>query len=116
MELRLHDIIRGIVLTPKSTDLFKKYGKVTLTIDRAANKLTVRKAVEKIWDVKVDSVRVITVPGKRKRVRGKMTQSPGKKKAVITLKKGFKINLPEHFEATEQLLAQRAAKPEAEGK
>ena len=59
MELGIHNIINGIVLTPKSTELFRKLGKITFKVEKKANKLTIRKAIEKLWDVKVESVNVL---------------------------------------------------------
>ncbi len=75
----------------------------------------VREAVEKIWDVKVDNVRMLTCPGKSK-VFGKRTfKSSDKKKAVVTLKKGYKIDLPGHFE-TMGVQTEREKDPGVEGK
>jgi large subunit ribosomal protein L23 len=98
MELGIYDIIKGIVLTPKSTIEYRKLGKITLQIHRAANKAMVKNAVEKIWDVKVDSVNVVTVPGKTKRFSGKSFVTSKRKKAIVTLKKGYKIELPGHVD------------------
>jgi len=101
MELGIHDIIKGIVLTPKSTDLFKKFGKITFKVDFAANKPMIKEAVEKIWDVKVEDIRVVTLPGKKRKFARKVFTSSKQKKAVVSLKKGYKIDLPGHqFEST----------------
>ena len=101
MELGFHEIIKGFVLTSKSTDLFKKQGKVVLYVHCASNKNMIRHAVEKVWDVKVDKVRVINTIGKRRRFGGKIFKLSDRKKAIVTLKKGYKINPPGQVEASE---------------
>jgi len=101
MELNIHDIIKGVVFTSKSTQCYAKLGKITFHVHTKANKIMVKKAVEKIWDVKVDSVRVIALPGKVRRFKGNRFYTGSKKKAIITLKKGFKIDLPGHTDASE---------------
>lgn len=99
MELSIYDIIKKPVVTSKSVELFKKLGQLTFEVDRSANKITIRRAVEKIWDVKVADVRVMNVGGKQKVFARKSFMSPDKKKAIITLKKGYKIEIPGMLEA-----------------
>jgi large subunit ribosomal protein L23 len=98
MELSIYDIIKGIVSTPKSILLRKKLGKVTFWVTRLANKSMIHRAVERIWNVKVDNVRIINLHGKTKTVGRKVFAMADKKKAIVTLKKGYKIDLPEQFE------------------
>ena len=98
MELSVYDIVKKALRTPKSYDVYKKLGKVTFEVHKSSNKIMIKQAVEKIWDVKVDNVRVITVPGKTKSFGRRSFKSSDRKKAVITLKKGYKIDLPGHFE------------------
>jgi len=98
MELSIYDIIKRRIITEKSTDLFKKLGQITFEVNKCANKIMVREAVEKIWEVKVDKVRMVACPGKSKVFARKTFKSPDKKKAIVTLKKGYKIDLPEQFE------------------
>ena len=106
MELGHNDIIKQIVLTPKSTDLYKKFRKITLDVHPDANKIMIRGAVEKVWDVKVDNVRVITVPGKTRRYGKKSFKSSDRKKAIITLKSGYSIDLPGQYESTQYVPSQ----------
>jgi len=58
-----------------------------------SNKIEIRNAVEKIFNVKVKSVNTVNVKGKLKRVRFKEGKKKDRKKAIITLKEGFKIEL-----------------------
>ncbi|MCF7899045.1 50S ribosomal protein L23 [Candidatus Babeliales bacterium] len=98
MKLSAYDIIKKRIITPKTVDLFRKLKQITFQVHKEANKIMIREAVEKIWDVKVDKVRVISCPGK-KRVFARMSfQSPDTKKAIVFLKKGYKIDLPGNFE------------------
>ena len=79
--------------------LFQKYGKVTFEINEHANKLVVRRAVEKIWNVEVENVRVMIRKGKGKTFARRSFVTSTKKRAIITLKKGYKIDLPSMFES-----------------
>jgi len=99
MDMSLYEVIKSICMTGKSQLMFHKFGKITFEVNKLANKVLVRDAVQKIWDVKVDNVRVINLPGKRKVFARRVFDTPGKKKAIVTLKKGYKIDLPGQFES-----------------
>ena len=107
MELSIYNIIKRRIMTPKSSDIFRNTGKITFEVHRESNKIMIKQAVEKIWDVKVDNVRVMTVPGKTKSFGKRSFKSSNKKKAIVTLKKGYKIDLPGNFET---MGAQQAGK------
>lgn len=62
-------------------------------VEKAATKTTVQSAIESIYDVSVEKVRVINMPGKTKRLGVSKGWRPGYKKAIVTLKKGDKIEL-----------------------
>ena len=85
----LHDIIRGPVLTEKSYDQIplKKYS-FEVAID--ANKVEIKKAVEEIFGVQVDSVNTLIHKGKEKRQGYTSGRTAIVKKAVITLKEDSK--------------------------
>ena len=84
-----HDIIRGPVLTDKSYDQIplKKYS-FEVAID--ANKVEIKKAIEEIFDVQVDSVNTMTHKGKEKRQGYTSGRTAKVKKAVVTLKESSK--------------------------
>jgi large subunit ribosomal protein L23 len=67
MELNEFSIIKRTLFTPKAAKLRESLGTITFLVDRAANKISVKKAVESIWNVKVDTVRIINVKGKSRR-------------------------------------------------
>ena len=94
MELKAFDIIKRVVMSPKSGQLYQKQGKVTLEVIPSANKVEIRKAVEQIWDVKVAAVRTINTPEKKKTFGRRTFVSRGIKKAIITLKQGYSIAMP----------------------
>jgi len=97
MSHRAHDIVISPVITEKSTLLKEKGGALVFRVQRGANKTEIRKAVERLFDVKVASVRTENVHGKFKRVGRFVGQRPDWKKAYVTLKPGQKSI--EYFEA-----------------
>ena len=98
MDLGIYSIIKSVFLTNKSSNLFERFGQITFEVHKKANKTMVKQAVEKIWNVKVDKVCVVNVKGKAKRFGRRPFVSPGVRKAVVTLKKGHKIDLGGQFE------------------
>ncbi len=94
MELNSYDIIKRPVITSKSIELYKKLGKITFEVHKLANKVTIKNAIEKIWNVKVANVCVMNVSGKVKTFARREFTTPDLKKAIVTLKKGYKIDIP----------------------
>jgi large subunit ribosomal protein L23 len=90
IELRAYDVLRRPVLTEKSNYLGDQ-GKYVFVVDKDSNKLQIKKAVEKVFDVVVKSVNIINVPGKTKVFKGKKGKRSGYKKAVVTTKDMQKI-------------------------
>jgi len=68
-------------------------GKYAFEVNKKANKVLVKQAVEKAFKVKVTAVNVMMVPGKERRVGRRMIMTPSWKKAIVTLKPGDKIEL-----------------------
>lgn len=83
-------IIESLLHTEKGSNLLP-LNKYFFRVSRNANKLEIKKAVEEIYKVKVLGVNVVTVRGKKKRLRYKEGKTPDWKKAIITLKEGEKI-------------------------
>jgi large subunit ribosomal protein L23 len=85
----LHEIIKKPCLTEKSNRLQEEHGTLVFKVDPRANKIEIGQAVEKLFDVKVASVRTSTVRGKKKRVGIKsFGRTNDWKKAYITLSEG----------------------------
>ncbi len=93
----VHDVIVVPLITEKSTLLKEKGSVMAFRVDRRANKIEIRQAVEKIFKVKVAAVRTQNVRGKEKRVGRSLGRRSDWKKAYVTLKPGEKT--PEYFEA-----------------
>jgi large subunit ribosomal protein L23 len=85
-------IIQQMLLTEKGTGLTESQNKYLFRVAPSANKVEIKSAVEKLFNVKVTQVNTMHRPGKNKRVR---TMSYGKtsawKRAVVTLRAGDKI-------------------------
>ncbi|MBN1793605.1 MAG: 50S ribosomal protein L23 [Candidatus Omnitrophica bacterium] len=86
------DIIKSILKTEKGS-LQEQGGKYLFWVDKAANKIEIKKAVEAVYRVEVMKVNTVTMRGKMKRVRYQPGKTPDWKKAVVTLKKGQAIEL-----------------------
>ena len=97
IELTVWDILKSPVVTEKSVLLKedstdaedRNEGQVlTFRVDRKADKIEIRKAVEEIFSVKVAKVRTVHYEGKMKKRGRHEGRRPSWKKAYVTLKKG----------------------------
>lgn len=86
------DIIVKPVISEKSTGLLED-NKYTFWVSTDANKVEVKQAVENLFKVKVEKVNTMNVNGKRKRVRQFVGKTPDRKKAIVTLREGDKIEI-----------------------
>ena len=93
MKYEPHKIIKKPVISEKSTLLIEKDNKYVFEVDTRSNKIQIKQAVEEIFKVRVTKVRTMRVRGKSKRVRFKLGLTPERKKAIVTLKKGDRIDL-----------------------
>ncbi|MEI7885453.1 MAG: 50S ribosomal protein L23 [Clostridia bacterium] len=86
------DVLVRPVITEKAMSLMEQ-NKYTFYVNTAANKIEIKYAVEKLFKVDVEKVYTITVPGKKRR-QGKFEGMTSKrKKAIVKLKDGYKIEL-----------------------
>ena len=88
----LHKIIKALLRTEKST-LQEPERKYLFLVGIDATKLEIKKAVEKVYKVKVSKVNTMIMPGKLRRVRYQLGKTPRQKKAVVTLAAGQKIEV-----------------------
>jgi large subunit ribosomal protein L23 len=65
----------------------------TFLVDRRANKTEIKEAIQKIWDVRVTSVRTLNRKGKVKRRRFTKGKRPDEKRAIVTLAEGDSIEI-----------------------
>ena len=89
---RMYDIIRGPVITEKST-LGSEHGQVTFKVAMDATKPEIKAAAEGLFDVKVNAVNTLRQAGKIKRFRGRLGRRVETKKAMVTLADGQSIDV-----------------------
>jgi large subunit ribosomal protein L23 len=90
-----YDIIKRPLFTEKATYLKESGNKLLVEVDRAANKIEIKRAFEEIFDVKVEKVATINVRGKKKKWGRSEGRTAAMKKAILTLKKGEKLDFIE---------------------
>jgi len=90
MQFIPQDIIISPVITERATDNLTK-GKYTFKVDKRANKIEIKKAVEALFaGVKVDKVNTMNVRGQLRRQRREQGYTASWKKAIVTLAEGSK--------------------------
>lgn len=87
------DVLKRPVLTEKSLTLQAEQNKYTFDVDVNANKIEIKHAVEKMFNVKVANVNTLRVKPKTKRVGKYVGKTNRRKKAIVTLAEGNTINL-----------------------
>jgi large subunit ribosomal protein L23 len=86
-----YQIIKKPIITEKATKQKEQVNQLTFEVDRHANKILVRNAIENIFKVKVLSVTVINVKGKKRMVGRNVGKKPDWKKAIVRLAPGENI-------------------------
>ena len=89
---RLMKILLEPRVTEKSTLTADKYRQFVFKVMGGATKPEIRKAVEKMFEVEVESIQVLNVHGKSKTFRRARGKRPDWKKAYVRLKPGFDID------------------------
>lgn len=93
MMMDIYGIIKKPLITEKSTNLIKTDNRVTFKVALNANKDEIKKVVETIFNVTVLRVNTLRMKGKKKRVGRNVGKRPDWKKAIVTLKKGDRIEI-----------------------
>ena len=86
----------GVILRPLITEkaqVLTGLGKYAFEVDRRANKMQVKEAIEATFDVTVTGVNTSVMKGKARRFGRNVTKAPNWKKAIVTLAPGDKIDL-----------------------
>lgn len=86
------DIIKAPVITEKS-QAAKEAGQYTFKVDPKANKTEIKSAIEKIFKVKVTSIKTLNEKPKKRRVGRYTGLTNRSKKAIVTLAEGQTIDL-----------------------
>lgn len=111
--MHITDIIKYPILTEKSYQQMQD-NIYTFAVDRKATKFDIKRAVEFIFQVKVESVNTFNVPRKPKRVGKYSGFVAGYKKAIIKLAEGSKIQiLPEEGIAADEQLKENVEEQKA---
>ncbi len=87
----VYGIIRRPIVTEKSTVQREEINAVTFEVDRRANKIEIKDAVQRLFNVTVNDVRVMNFTGKSKRVGKNVGKKSDWKKAIVSLKDGDSI-------------------------
>ena len=87
----IYEVIKRPGLTEKTTLQKELSNQVTFEVDRRANKIEIKEAVERIFKVKVIAVQSMVVRGKTKRVGRFSGKRSDWKKAIVTLKPGEQV-------------------------
>lgn len=85
-----YEVLKSMLHTEKSTAMAPQ-NKYLFWVDKSANKIEIKSAVETIYKVTVKKVNTEMARGKNKRVRHAMGKTPDWKKAIVELKSGDKI-------------------------
>jgi large subunit ribosomal protein L23 len=87
-----YDIIKRPLITEKTSIQKEDYNQMSFEVDRKANRVEIKRAIENIFKVNVDTVRTIQVKGKTKQ-RGRIVgKRRNWKKAVVKLMPGERID------------------------
>jgi large subunit ribosomal protein L23 len=86
-----YEIIKRPLITEKSTIQKEAANQLTFEVDRKANRVEIRHAVEKAFNVRVVKVRTTQMKGKFKRVGRILGKRRDRKKAIVTLVRGDNI-------------------------
>lgn len=89
---KYYDLVRRPIITEKST-MLSEQNKYIFEVIASTEKHAVKKAVEKIFEVKVQNVNIINTKGKIKRFKGRLGVRSDFKKAIVTLEPSFSIDL-----------------------
>ncbi len=86
-------IVHRPLLTEKNTQRAERLREYTFSVASNANKIEIRQAVEVLYGVKVVAVRTSIAKGQLRRVGWRTTRAPDRKKAIVKLAEGQKIDL-----------------------
>ncbi len=87
------EIIKRPIITEKSMLLVEQQNQYTFSVDKRANKIQIKEAIEELFKVKVTRVNKINSIPKKKRVGQHSGFKPAVTKAIVTLAEGSKIEI-----------------------
>lgn len=87
-----YDIIKRPLITEKTNIQKEDYNQITFEVDRRANRVEIKRAIEKLFNVRVSTIRTIQIKGKRKQRGRVIGKRKDWKKAIATLMPGERID------------------------
>ncbi len=87
-----YDIIKRPLITEKTNIQKEDYNQITFEVDQRANRVEIKRAIEKLFNVRVSTIRTIQVKGKRKQRGRVIGKRKDWKKAIATLMPGERID------------------------
>jgi large subunit ribosomal protein L23 len=91
MNKKAYEVLKRPLITEKSTIEKDKSNKLFFEVDRGANKIEIKQAVEQMFKVNVLDVTTMNMQGKKKRAGRFFTQRSDWKKAIVTIKPGQRV-------------------------
>ncbi len=88
------DVLKKPIVSERSTSLMEQ-NKYSFYVNPEANKIEIKNAVQELFKVTVTEVRTMNVKGKAKRMGKYLGRTADRKKAIVTLKQGDKIEIIE---------------------
>ncbi len=95
MDVTIYNAIEKPIITDKSSKLINKLNKVVLRVHPKANKPLIAQALKKLFNVEVKSIRIIVRKGKTRIFKRIVSKGKTSKRAIITLKPGYSLNIAE---------------------
>lgn len=86
-------VVRRPHVSEKTTDLIQNHNTYVFEVDLDATKTDIRDAISKIWDVRIESIRIVNVRGKARRMGRISGYSRSWKKAIVKLHEGDGIDV-----------------------
>lgn len=93
MDLTIYDIIKGPRITEKAYQLNQKLKQLVIEVHPFANKIMISDALKKLFNVEVEKIRIVVSKGKNRKVGRHKTRNIDRKKAIISLAKGYSVDL-----------------------
>ncbi len=90
--MRIYDVIKKPLLTEKTTLEKDAKNIIAFVVDKNANKIEIKEAVEKLFKVEVVDVNTANIAGKRKRTARTVGKRANWKKAYVTMKEGSTVD------------------------
>ncbi len=91
----VYDVIKKPLFTEKGMDIKERENKILIEVNAGANKHEIKEAIQEIFKVKVEKIATVSVKGKMKRHGKYLGRRSDRKRAIVTLKQGEKLDFIE---------------------